>query len=476
MEEQGSEMDGDALSGLNLTEADIMNLQQAGVLVTNQGTPHFTQTDLEALASIQDDLETFNIESNSGEIVDIADLTKDDGILDQNQFTITDEQLASYEAGLGLDLYSSSSQNLEAGELPAAAVEKSVAPAAKTIQIVRPAVSGFNKLKLVPGVTSTTGTQQIRIQPAPPGRSLASAVSVSGRSDGGLPSSAQQQMVLNKFVNIFPSTNRQKSGQQIVNVLNADGSVSTLNIQGGEENLQLINNTGERSLIQLGATSQPISVDNTQTIHLGGGLPATMRTTAATRISVPASAISSVGGGQAISVGGQAIKIVGGGGGGQTFRIVSGGKLVVDPSSPAKQAGHTKQQLMSQFKPEQGQVIRTADGRLIAFTSAAAGAKNLLLASPNKKQEKSLGQIIRLQSDTSGPSQDGNKVQLVRVVNSLGENQTMQLKVQDKNKINLQSLQGMKSVTSGNGANLNLSFQSEIQKEIAQVKKRNDGQ
>ena len=52
----------------------------------------------------------------------------------------------------------------------------------------------------------------------------------------------------------------------------------------------------------------------------GGGLPATMRTTAATRISVPASAISSVGGGQAISVGGQAIKIVGGGGGGQTFR------------------------------------------------------------------------------------------------------------------------------------------------------------
>ena len=37
MEEQGSEMDGDALSGLNLTEADIMNLQQAGVLVTNQG-------------------------------------------------------------------------------------------------------------------------------------------------------------------------------------------------------------------------------------------------------------------------------------------------------------------------------------------------------------------------------------------------------------------------------------------------------
>jgi len=47
----------------------------------------------------------------------------------------------------------------------------------------------------------------------------------------------------------------------------------------------------------------------------------------------------------------------------------------------------------------------------------------------------------------------------------------MQLKVQDKNKINLQSLQGMKSVTSGNGANLNLSFQSEIQKEIAQVKK-----
>ena len=45
-------MEQDSLSNLTLTESELLNLQQAGVLVTNPST-HFSQTDFDTLASIQ---------------------------------------------------------------------------------------------------------------------------------------------------------------------------------------------------------------------------------------------------------------------------------------------------------------------------------------------------------------------------------------------------------------------------------------
>ena len=45
-------MDPESLSSLTLTEADLMNLQQSGALGANSSS-HFTQNDLDTLASIQ---------------------------------------------------------------------------------------------------------------------------------------------------------------------------------------------------------------------------------------------------------------------------------------------------------------------------------------------------------------------------------------------------------------------------------------
>ena len=53
MEEGGiNNMDPDSLSNLTLTESELLNLQQAGVLVANSNS-HFSQNDLDTLASIQ---------------------------------------------------------------------------------------------------------------------------------------------------------------------------------------------------------------------------------------------------------------------------------------------------------------------------------------------------------------------------------------------------------------------------------------
>ena len=53
MEEGGiNNMDPDSLSNLTLTESELLNLQQAGVLVTNSNS-HFSQNDLDSLASMQ---------------------------------------------------------------------------------------------------------------------------------------------------------------------------------------------------------------------------------------------------------------------------------------------------------------------------------------------------------------------------------------------------------------------------------------
>jgi len=75
------------------------------------------------------------------------------------------------------------------------------------------------------------------------------------------------------------------------------------------------------------------------------------------------------------------------------------------------------------IKPEKGQLFRTADKKLIAFT----GDKNVVLSAPKGIEvQESKSQIIQLNSDDLKSLQKGsNSIQYVKVVNSSGQAQTV---------------------------------------------------
>jgi len=417
-------MDEEGLTNLSLTEADLINLQQAGVLVSNQGTPHFTQTDLETLASIQDDLETFSMEATQQEMADIAELAKDVGIGPDNPLS-----------GLGLDmdqLGSAVNSNLGAVVTSSTGASNEIGELQKTVQIVKSPMTpqqqgGFSKLR------AGSGTQQIRIQPSPAGRTI--TTSQLGNSNTTQPM---------KFLNILPATaNKSKDvPTTMVNILNADGSISTMpvNLTGQTDGSSASNTAGQPLAVQLGGAGQSVA------LQLGG--------TTSQPLAIQLGNQQMRGGPTIVTAprlqnqqGNPAVRLITSTG--QSFRVISGGKL----SAPESRAPSPKKPI--QLKPEQGQVIRTADGRLIAFSS---GSKNIVLQSPSKQIGSD--KVIRVPGEALADI-SSNKVQLVRVINQQGE--TVQLKMADKQKF--QQLQGIKTVSSATP------FQTSLQKEIAQVKK-----
>lgn len=115
------------------------------------------------------------------------------------------------------------------------------------------------------------------------------------------------------------------------------------------------------------------------------------------------------------------------------------GKLIADQVStsatiaqfpklaPLTIASNTAPTAIKTFKPEQGQLFRTADKKLIAFT----GDKNVVLSAPVSADRSEKGpQIIQLSSDELKNLQKGpNQIQFVKVVNSAGVAQTLPIQI-----------------------------------------------
>ncbi len=115
------------------------------------------------------------------------------------------------------------------------------------------------------------------------------------------------------------------------------------------------------------------------------------------------------------------------------------GKLIADQLStsaaitqftklaPVTIASNTAPPAIKTFKPEQGQLFRTADKKLIAFT----GDKNVVLSAPVSTDRTEKGpQIIQLSSDELKNLQKGpNQIQFVKVVNSAGLAQTLPIQL-----------------------------------------------
>ena len=115
------------------------------------------------------------------------------------------------------------------------------------------------------------------------------------------------------------------------------------------------------------------------------------------------------------------------------------------------------------FKPEQGQLFRTADKKLIAFT----GDKNVILSAPviNDAPEKG-PQIIQLSSDDLKNLQKGqNQIQFVKVVNSAGQSQTIPIQMSN-------SLPATSPVKSSTGViNEGLTHLDNAIRELQQIKR-----
>jgi len=280
-------MDPESLTNLTLTETDLLNLQQAGGSLVTNSSSHFNPTDLDTLASIQDDLETFNIAShNQEDIADMAMLGKEmDGFM-QGQINMSDYNMdINIASPLNLNqnqsIAPSSTQpmvtDIQRNPLHNIKIETSSAPSVlttnspvkvesissysaatqnahslqpKSIQIIKSG-TGFSKLNL--NTQSNHGIQQIRIQSA-------SAKSVTVPSTTS--TSTSKSTV--KFVDILPGKPKPVQGQ-VLNIVNTDGSVSTLNVLNNSQIASSLNRTS------VDLQNQPSIKSISNTVQIQGG-------------------------------------------------------------------------------------------------------------------------------------------------------------------------------------------------------------
>lgn len=469
-------MDSESLTNLTLTETDLLNLQQAGGALVTSSSSHFNQTDLDSLTSIQDDLETFNIAShNQEDIADMAMLGKEMEGFMQGQINMSDYNIdMNLASALNLNQNqsiasaSSSTQpivtditnnplhniKIETSSTPSvlttnsplkeesistsAAVTQNAKPLQpKSIQIIKSG-TGFSKLNL--NTQTNPGIQQIRIQSAsvkPAKLPLTTTSTLTTKSSI-------------KFVDILPSKPRPTQGQ-VLNIVNTDGSISTLNLGNNSLNTSTANRTSVDLQNQPGfkSTSNTIQIQGGQAIQLvtstGQKIGSTVRMvnssgfqiTPGQKIALPSnqvlqatgsmssqpkplSSVSTVSNAQ----GPGGIKVIGAGG--QAFRLMTDGKLVAESTLNTVQKPITipaNSVPVKAIKPEKGQLFRTADKKLIAFT----GDKNVVLsAQKGAEVQESKSQIIQLNSDDLKSLQKGsNPIQYVKVVNSSGQAQTV---------------------------------------------------
>ena len=385
------------MAAFNISEAELIGLQQGGGLGglgAQASAEHLSQGDLEALASIQDELDR----------------------MAGGQNIIQEEIVLGAGAGLGLAEVSAGgfeASGLELGGLGVSLGEGLVSPGAgarTTVRVVkRPAASSQGAVKVRVGEAG--GAQQFRIV------STSQALGVAGQ---------QLRLVTapNHLKAIAPSEPASSMGN--ISIVNQDGSLTTLPV--GSQGIRLVGSHQPRATVR-GQPIQP-GLARAQPIqpHQVRILP-----------SQPP----------------QSFKILNADGSlsdvsSSFIRPKSDLNPIPSVSSSPKKKNVTysslglksPQKVLTLKAPEvgAGQVIRTADGRLISLQGAA---KKVVLpassASPlpihhtfsptkivirdsmgNNVQTVAAGQrgqVLRLDSA-------GDKVQYVRVVNSAGKSQT----------------------------------------------------
>ena len=422
-EDQEGAVGGDqALTSFNISEAELIGLQQGGGLGSLAGqdsAEHLSQGDLEALASIQDELDRMS----------------------SGQSNIISEEIVMGGGGSGLATSLQGDQVLvQAPAFDQNGLELSTLGAAEP-QLVSP----------TPGLRHT-----VRVVKRPASGAQGGGVKVRGVEAGSLGSGGQFRIVntsqafslggqqvrlVNAGTNlktIAPSEASSSMGN--ISIVNQDGSFTTLPIGTpmGGPGIRIVSGGTTQGVVRPGVRSQPIQP------HPG---------TLAQPLRILPSQMS--GNFKILNRDGSLSEI-------SSSFIRPKSDLNPIPSvasSPKKKnvtysniAIKSPQKVITLKPPEggPGQVIRTADGRLISLQGAAkkvvlpvassSGANVLPLQqtfSPTKivikdsqgnnvqtvsaGQTRGVGQLLRLE-------QASEKVQYVRVVNSAGKSQTMPIR------------------------------------------------
>ena len=411
-----------ALTSFNISEAELIGLQQAGGLGSLAGqdsAEHLSQGDLEALASIQDELDRMS----SGQTGNI----------------ISEEMVMGSSSGSGLSTSLQGDQVLvQAPAFDQNGLELSSLGAAEP-QLVSP---------------SPTLRHTVRVVKRPASGSQAGGVKVRGVDASSLGSGGQFRIVntsqafslggqqvrlVNAGANlktIAPSDSSSSMGN--ISIVNQDGSFTTLPIGtqiGGGSSIRIVSGGGTTGVARPGVRAQPIQPQL-------GGLAQPVRI-------LPGQVAGNF---KILNRDGSLSEIS------SSFIRPKSDLNPSGASSPKKKnvtysniAIKSPQKVITLKPPEggPGQVIRTADGRLISLQGAAkkvvlpvassSTASNVLplqqTFSPTKiaiedsqgnnvqtvSQTRGVGQVLRL-------DQPAEKVQYVRVVNSAGKSQTLPIR------------------------------------------------
>ena len=408
------------LAGFSISETDLMSMQGGVALVAgvapDSTSSHLSQGDLDALASIQEELDRMNsgsqtslvgeLSGGGGGLGGLGGEQESPGLLDNFGGAGTLGGLgggqADLLAGQNIAVVTSLPGQLKVQDKPTVRVVKRPA-STSTGQL-------FNKVRI------GDSNQQFRIVSNP---------SLAGLSIGG-----QQVKLVNNSGNlktIVPSSAASLAGS--ISIVNPDGSLTAIPVQSATQPGQY----------KVGGAVQT---------GLGGTVVKVAKQPQQIRI-VPSQQQQ------------------------QTFKILNADGSLSDVSSsfirpksdlksipssvssPKKKVTYStisvkSPQKMLSIKPEQGQIIKTSDGRFISLQQAGpakkvvvsgAGLPAGLAASPTKivirdgqprlgnglvpgSPGRPTGQLVHLQGEQHLSTQP-EKVQFVRVVNSSGKSQTV---------------------------------------------------
>ena len=373
--------------GFNISESDLISLQHGGVLMAggsqDSASHHLSQGDLDALASIQEELDRMNSGHQNNFVEEIVDAQICEGnenlsslavaaLGDQSNLVVQEpgeqvlvqqgfEAFGQDQLGDISDIHPDSDLLENNSNLVVTSLNNIKFSDKPTVRVVkRPATSNlgqvFNKVRI--GDTS----QQIRI--------------VNNQTLGNLTIGGQQVRLVNAGNNLktivpsepsyITSVNQPTNTNTVSNIsiVNQDGSFTTLPM--GQQGIK-ITNTGQlvqNNTVKLGKQSQQIRILPNQTqqsfkiLNADGSL----------------SDISS-----------------------SFIRPKSDLKPIPSAlSSPKKKITYSSLSMKSpqkviSLKPEQGQIIRTTDGRLISLQGAAkkvvlpaSGSAQNIMPSPTK--------------------------------------------------------------------------------------------
>jgi len=372
-----STADHDTLSrAFSLSDSDLLGLQNGSAEVLGDGanpdatSNHLSQGDLEALASIQEELDRMGTASSQASFVE--------GIVNP----ITSNQQEDAATSLGLGLLSSESQMSDSLVTSSMAVSPAagqlkLTEARPTVRVVKRPSSSAGPIytKLRKGETG----QQFRIVS---GQSLNNIVSIGGGQQIKLVSSSTGGVAGGNLKTIVPSENSLGVGlsqaPNMISIVNKDGSLTKLPINQAP-GLQLA--TSSSQVLQSAAGGSVKIASKPQQVRI---LPSQPQTFKILNADGSLSDISS-----------------------SFIRPKSDLKTItsVNSSPKKKLATYTLKspQKMQVIKPESGQILRTSDGRLITLQ----GAKKVVLPTSNSVTSSPTKIVFR---DAQGKAVNGSIV------------------------------------------------------------------